>query len=193
LPTSSAVSTRFEALFDAGVFQATTANLRALAELVSESAGDSLTAELNDLERTIADFELRALLRDPLDAANAFVCLRASSGEVTDAAWVEMLVQLYSGWAARSACKADLIFGLVHEQTGLRSAVLYVRGSQVFGRLRDEVGVHRLIRRSRLEPTGRRVWAYAIVDVLPHLAEDALDLRPDDLHLETFRRGPQHL
>jgi peptide chain release factor 2 len=192
--TSAVASPKSGAHFDARIpvagLDAFTADLQALADLLATGGAEkSLGDELTALEQTLSDIELRALLDDPLDRADAFVSLRAAADAVDDAAWVESLLNMYTRWAERSGFSTQTLFGLVHEQAGLRAAVIRIRGTSVYGRLRGEVGVHRCIRRSPFDPAGRRRTAYAFTDVLPDLADDAVELRPEDLLLETFRHG----
>ena len=159
-----------------------------LAELQAE--GDALLAELQDLE-------LSLILIGPYDPEPAILTLHAGAGGTEAQDWAEMLLRMYLRWAERHHYDASLLDTLPGEEAGIKSATVAIRGDNAYGFLRAERGVHRLVRLSPFDASGRRHTSFASVDVVPDLKDDAeVDIRPEDLKIDTFRAsgaGGQHV
>jgi peptide chain release factor 2 len=97
---------------------------------------------------------------------------------------------MYTRWAENHGFKAELIDLLPGDEAGIKSATLYIQGENVFGNLRGEKGVHRLVRISPFDASGRRHTSFSSVDVMPELNDEIdLEIRPEDIKLDTFRSG----
>lgn len=156
-------------------------DVRALYEL-GEEAGDTQTIEeadntLADLERKSEQVELQALLNGPNDAKNCFFTIQAGAGGTEAQDWAEMLLRMYlyyfehRGW---DVSEVDRQYG---EQAGIKSVTLHVKGAYAFGYLRNEAGVHRLVRPSPFNAQGKRQTSFAAVNVVPEF--DDLDTKSE--------------
>ncbi len=155
-----------------------------------ETEGAALLAELQDLE-------LSLILTGPYDAESAIVTLHAGAGGTEAQDWVEMLLRMYLRWAERHDFEATILDTLPGEEAGVKSATVAVRGDNAYGFLRAERGVHRLVRLSPFDASGRRHTSFASVDVVPDLKDDGeVEIGPEDLRIDTFRAsgaGGQHV
>lgn len=176
----------FEAL------QASANDLEALAELAEEddSLDGELTHELEDVEKRLEAFELRALFTGAQDASSAFLRIQAGGGGTEACDWAQMLMRMYIRWAERHGYEVEIIDELRNEEAGIRNATLHIKGDTAYGYLQSESGVHRLVRISPFDANARRQTSFAAVDVTPDVEGTInIDLRPDDLERETFRSG----
>lgn len=152
--------------------------------------GQRLLGELRDLE-------LELWLRGPYDHEDAILTLHAGAGGTEAQDWVAMLLRMYLRWAERRGFRAEVIDQLAGEEAGLKSVSVEVRGEHVYGFLRSERGVHRLVRISPFDASGRRHTSFASVEVIPDLeADDTIEIRPEELRIDTFRAsgaGGQHI
>ncbi len=172
--------------------------LWALARAESEEAlhkglwedGQSLLDELRGLELTL-------ILRGPYDGEDAIVTLHAGAGGTEAQDWVEMLLRMYLRWAERKKFSARILDQLPGEEAGLKSVSVEIQGTNAFGFLRAERGIHRLVRISPFDASGRRHTSFASLEVIPDLEmDDAIVIRPEDLRVDTFRAsgaGGQHI
>jgi len=172
--------------------QTSAADLQALAELCAEDdslAGD-LETELRKTERTLDDFELRAMLSGGQDASNAFLRIQAGTGGTEACDWAQMLLRMYGRWAERNGYQVEMIDELRNDEAGIRSATLRVVGEYAFGYLQSEAGVHRLVRISPFDSNARRQTSFAAVDVTPEIEGTIeIEIHADDLKRDTFRSG----
>src|SRR5438876_54379 len=123
-------------------------DVQALAELAEEdeSLEGELGPSLDDLERRLGDFELRAMLDGAQDASNAYLRIQAGTGGTEACDWAQMLLRMYSRWAERHGYQAEIIDELRNDAAGIRSATLRVVGDFAYGNLQSEAGVHRPVR-----------------------------------------------
>ncbi len=168
------------------------ADLTELAELAEGDAAvlQEVRAEFAQLVRRVEAMELAQLFSGRYDRRNCILSLHAGAGGTDAQDWVEMLVRMYTRWAEGHGFRVEVLDLLAGEEAGLKSATLLVRGENAYGILRAERGVHRLVRISPFDASGRRHTSFASVDVLPEI-EDALevDVRPEELRIDTFRSG----
>ncbi len=154
-------------------------------------------AEGISLKDALRQFELTLVLRGPYDHEDAILTLHAGAGGTEAQDWVQMLLRMYLRWAERRGFRTDMIDQLAGEEAGLKSVAIEVRGENVFGFLRPERGVHRLVRISPFDASGRRHTSFASVEVIPDLeTDDTIDIRADDLKIDTYRAsgaGGQHI
>lgn len=153
--------------------------------------------EAGQLIAALRELELAVILQGPYDHEDALLSLHAGAGGTEAQDWVAMLLRMYLRWAEGRGFKASIIDQLAGEEAGLKSVTVEVRGPDAFGFLRAERGVHRLVRISPFDASGRRHTSFASVEVQPMLeADDSIEIRPDDLKVDTFRAsgaGGQHI
>jgi len=169
-----------------------TEDLHALAQLAEEEASldSELEKELGIVEQRLDEFELRAVMSGPQDASNAYVKIQAGAGGTEACDWAQMLVRMYTRWAERHDCQAELIDELRNDEAGIRNATLHIVGDYAFGYLQSESGVHRLVRISPFDANARRQTSFAAVDVTPDIEGTIeIEIKPEDLERETFRSG----
>lgn len=172
-----------------------------LRRLLQAEPDPKMEAELLQEGRQLAgrlrELELGLILRGPYDHEDAIVELHAGAGGTEAQDWVAMLARMYLRWAERHGFRTAVIDQLPGEEAGLKSITIEVRGLNAFGFLRPERGVHRLIRISPFDASGRRHTSFASVEVLPDLQnEAAVEIRPEELRIDTFRAsgaGGQHV
>jgi peptide chain release factor 2 len=176
-------------------------DLRAIDELVSESPDPELLKELTDGLRTLSAkidrLELASLLSGEYDANDAIASIHAGAGGTESQDWAEMLLRMYLRWAEREGLEAELDEVQPGEEAGIKSATFMVRGTNAYGLLQAERGVHRLVRISPYDASKRRHTSFASLDVVPLLEDDAeVELDPKDLRVDTYRSsgaGGQHV
>jgi peptide chain release factor 2 len=156
-----------------------------------------LETEGQELVDALQELELTLILTGPYDQESAILTLHAGAGGTEAQDWVEMLLRMYLRWAERHHYQTAVLDSLPGEEAGLKSVTVEVRGDNAYGFLRPERGVHRLVRISPFDASGRRHTSFASVDVLPDLKDDAeVEIRPEDLKIDTFRSsgaGGQHV
>jgi len=150
-----------------------------------------LVAAVAALEQQFAEVELQALLSQPEDAASAYVQVQAGEGGTDASDWAAMLLRMYQRWAEEHGFECELLDISPAEEAGIRNAAIAIRGPFVYGKLKGETGVHRLIRISPFDAAGRRQTSFAAVDVTPELDEHP-NIEIDwakDVREETCRAG----
>ncbi len=167
-------------------------DLRAMVELAEEddSIEADLEKELDEIEKRLEDFELRAMLSGPQDASNAYVRVQAGTGGTEACDWAQMLMRMYVRWAERNGLECEIVDELRNEEAGIRNATLHVKGDFAYGYLQGETGVHRLVRISPFDSNARRHTSFAAVDVLPEIEGTIeIEISKDELRRDTFRSG----
>lgn len=170
-------------------------------ELVQAEPDDGVTRSLSkegsDLMTELRDLELTLILTGPYDSEDAILTLHAGAGGTEAQDWVEMLLRMYLRWVERRGFSARILDQLPGEEAGLKSVSVEVQGTNVFGFLRPERGIHRLVRISPFDASGRRHTSFASVEVIPDLdMDESIEIRPEDLRVDTFRAsgaGGQHI
>lgn len=146
-------------------------DLGVLLEFAEADPGDESIAELTtaiaDLEQKFSEVELQAMLSEPEDAFPAYMQVQAGEGGTDSCDWAEMLLRMYQRWAEIRGFTTELLDISPAEEAGIRNATIAIRGPQVYGLLKGETGVHRLIRISPFDSAGRRQTSFAAVDVVP--------------------------
>jgi peptide chain release factor 2 len=157
----------------------------------SEANERELATAIADLERQFDEVELRALLSQPEDSAGAYVQVQAGEGGTDASDWAAMLLRMYQRWAEEHGFDCELLDVSEAEEAGIRNAAIAIRGPYVFGTLKGETGVHRLIRISPFDSAGRRQTSFAAVDITPELDENfQVDIDwAKDVREETCRAG----
>lgn len=149
-----------------------------------------IEADLKQFWRDYEEFELGLLFAGEHDENNAIVSLHAGAGGTEAQDWVQMLLRMYTRWGEDNGFKVTLADLLPGDEAGVKSAVFIVEGRHAYGKLKAEHGVHRLIRISPFDASGRRHTSFASVSVLPEIDEDTeVQVAADDLRIDTFRSG----
>lgn len=161
-----------------------------LAEEEGESLDTELSAEMSVLERKLSDLELRQMLDGPDDDRNAIITIHPGAGGTESQDWADMLVNMYTRWGEKQGYKVHLLEYQEGDVAGIKSATLHVAGTMAYGYLKAESGVHRLVRISPFDSSGRRHTSFSSVFVYPEIDDTIeIDLKPDDIELQTFRSG----
>ena len=176
-------------------------DLVVLAELAQEEGSGAEEAEIAEglagVERLLSEQETVRLFRGEYDSHNALLSINAGAGGTESCDWVDMLARMYGRWAERHGYGWEIIDRTPGESAGSRSITAAVTGDTIYGRLRGERGVHRLVRLSPFDSAHRRHTSFASVDVIPEVEEaDEVEVGPDDLKIETYRStgaGGQHV
>lgn len=152
---------------------------------------------LDELKKSFKDVEIRSLLSGKYDDNDAILSINAGAGGTDACDWVEMLSRMYTKWANSKGYQVYVTDYLWGDEAGYRNIEMIVEGNYAYGYLKAERGVHRLIRISPFDFSGRRHTSFASVDVIPAFGEDIkVEVDPKDLNIETFRAsgpGGQHV
>ncbi|MEZ4426073.1 MAG: peptide chain release factor 2 [Nannocystaceae bacterium] len=177
-------------------------DVEVLYELAREEGDDDslhdVAATLDQVDETLAKMEFRRMLSGEYDQADALVSINAGAGGVDSQDWAEMLLRMYQRWGERHGFEVKVLDIQEGEQAGIRGAELSIAGDYVYGHLRSEIGVHRLVRISPFDANARRQTSFASVMVLPDLRDDQIDIeiRDVDLRVDKYRAsgaGGQHV
>jgi peptide chain release factor 2 len=157
-----------------------------------------VAAETQDLVRAVGDLEFQTLLGGEYAENGAIVAIHAGAGGTESQDWAEMLERMYLRWAEDHRYEVHILERSEGEEAGIKSSTLQISGPYVYGRLRAERGVHRLVRLSPYDAAHRRHTSFALVEVLPEIEdeEEAVVINPDDLRVDTYRSsgaGGQHV
>ena len=148
----------------------------------------SVAAELDKLADRALALTAQALLAGPYDDQDAIVELHPGAGGTESADWAEMLLRMYTRYFQQKGWKAEILEITAGDEAGIKSATLAVRGDFVFGRLKGEIGVHRLVRLSPFDANHRRHTSFAALYAYPDLDTDVeVNINPDDLRVDVFR------
>ena len=165
-----------------------------------EDDADSLVeaAELlQTLEPQLRQFELEQMLGEEADASDAILEINSGAGGTDASDWAEMLKRMYIYWAEKMGFEVSIADEQAHEEAGIKSCVLEVSGQYAYGYLKAEIGVHRLVRISPFDSSGRRHTAFASVHAYPQVDDDIeIEIVESDLRIDTYRAsgaGGQHV
>lgn len=153
---------------------------------------ESLEAQINHLEELLEETELVMLLSAEEDAQDAILEIHPGAGGTESQDWAEMLLRMYTRWAGSHDYSLEEMDFIAGDEAGIKSVTLRISGPNAFGFLKSERGIHRLIRISPFDSSGRRHTSFASVDVIPDVGDDiVLDIKETDLRFDTFRSsGP---
>jgi peptide chain release factor 2 len=169
-------------------------DIAGLWELAVEEDDISLEPEIEntivELKNRFADLELEILLSGPYDRNNAIITLHSGAGGTESQDWVQMLYRMYVRWGERRGFKVETLDLLPGEEAGIKSVTFSLAGENAYGYAKCEKGVHRLIRISPFDASGRRHTSFASVDVIPEVMEDTeITIDAEDLKVDTYRSG----
>lgn len=182
-------------------FHTETEEVRQLAEMAREDEDEAslkeLEKDLRHLEKEVKALQFRSLLGDPDDRLNAIVAINAGAGGTEAQDWAEMLFRMYSRWCESKGFKVQVMDYLEGEEAGIKNVTFNVIGPYAYGYLKSEHGIHRMVRISPFDATGRRHTSFASVSVFPEVdTRIVIDIDEKDLRIDTFRAsgpGGQHV
>ncbi len=168
----------------------------AIEEEDEETFNDAST-ELDDLEKRLEELEFRRMFSGPHDAANCYLDIQSGSGGTEAQDWANMVLRMYLRWGDAHDYKPELIEVTDGDVAGIKGATIKFNGEYAFGSLRTETGVHRLVRKSPFDSSGKRHTSFCSVFVYPELDDSIeIDINPSDLRIDTYRAsgaGGQHV
>ncbi|WP_286197944.1 peptide chain release factor 2 [Bacillus sp. ISL-34] len=176
-------------------------NLDLTYELVKEENDQELLAELEEeitvLAQKMNDFELQLLLSEEYDSKNAILELHPGAGGTESQDWGSMLLRMYTRWGEKRGFKVETLDYLPGDEAGIKSVTLIFKGHNAYGYLKAEKGVHRLVRISPFDSSGRRHTSFVSCEVMPEFDETInIEIRTEDLKVDTYRAsgaGGQHI
>ncbi len=176
-------------------------DLKVLNELALEENDESVISEIGQgmavLKDELQKLKLETLLVKPYDKNNAILTLHAGAGGTEAQDWVQMLLRMYTRWAEKHGYSVRTLDILDGDEAGIKSVAINIIGENAYGFLRSEKGVHRLVRISPFDASGRRHTSFASADVMPELEDDIeVDINSEDLRVDTYRAsgaGGQHI
>lgn len=172
----------------------------ALEELLREEEDPELEEELEKkfilLDKELEELELQSLLKGEYDSSNAILSVHPGAGGTDSCDWAERLVLMYLGWINKKGYSSRIVEWVAGEEAGIKTATLVVEGEFAYGYLKQEVGIHRLVRISPFDAASRRHTSFAAVDVIPETQDLQVEIKESDLKIDTFRAsgpGGQHV
>ena len=172
-----------------------------LIELANEENDESMLGEItssfNAITEELDSMTLETLLSGPYDKNNAIMTFHAGAGGTEAQDWCSMLIRMYQMWAQKNGYSCSMIDYLDGDEAGMKSATILIEGLNAYGYLKSEKGVHRLVRISPFDASGRRHTSFASIEVMPEMDDSIqIDIRSEDLHVDTYRSsgaGGQHI
>ena len=176
-------------------------DLYAICEMAIEENDESMLDELvtgfDIFEKKLQDERLTTLLSGEYDSSGAILSFHAGAGGTEAQDWTSMLYRMYTRWAERHGFTYKILDYLDGEEAGIKSATISIDGENAYGYLKSEHGIHRLVRISPFDASGRRHTSFAAVEVMPQINDDSeIEIRSEDLKVDTYRSsgaGGQHV
>ena len=176
-------------------------DIETLIEMGYEEDDEQLVSDIRkELDEFISVFEnirIGTLLSDEYDGLNAILKLNAGAGGTESCDWCSMLYRMYTRWAERKGFSVEVLDYLDGDEAGIKSVTFQVNGTNAYGYLKSEKGVHRLVRISPFNAQGKRQTSFVSCDVMPDIEEDLdVEINEDDLRIDTYRSsgaGGQHI
>lgn len=176
-------------------------NAQALTEMLEEETDEELARELiqtvREMNKDLDSYNLEVMLSGEYDGNSAVLSLHPGAGGTESQDWASMLLRMYTRWAEKNNYKVKILDLQPGDETGIKSATLAIEGANAYGYLKSEKGVHRLVRISPFDSSGRRHTSFASVDIAPEIDDDVeIDINADDLRIDTYRSsgaGGQHV
>ncbi len=169
-----------------------------LQEEYDEEMKDDLEQEVIGFQAKVDQFELQLLLDGEHDANNAILELHPGAGGTESQDWTNMLLRMYQRYCEQQGFKVEIVDYQAGDEAGVKSVTMLVKGHNAYGYLKAEKGVHRLVRISPFDSSGRRHTSFASCDVIPEFNNEKIEIEinPDDITVDTFRAsgaGGQHI
>jgi len=158
---------------------------------------DSITIDLDVLEKGLEKLEFQRMFSGKMDMNDAYLDIQSGSGGTEAQDWANMILRMYLRWGESQGFKVELVEVSEGEVAGIKSATIHFKGDYAFGLLRTETGVHRLVRKSPFDSSARRHTSFCSVFVYPEVNDDIeIDINKADLRVDTYRAsgaGGQHI
>lgn len=149
------------------------------------------------LRENMDKLRVETLLTGEYDSSSAIISIHAGAGGLDAQDWAEMLLRMYTRWAEKKGYRVKTLDILADTEAGIKNVTLLIEGENAYGYLKSEKGVHRIVRISPFDPSGKRHTSFASLDVMPELDENIeIDINPSDLKVDTYRAsgaGGQHV
>ena len=167
-------------------------DLMTLCAMALEEDDDSMLPELEEeyaaFEKKLEAMRLGTLLTGEYDANNAILTFHAGAGGTEAQDWTQMLYRMYNMWAERHGYSVKVLDFLDGDEAGIKSATIMIEGENAYGFLKSENGIHRLVRISPFDASGRRHTSFAAIEVMPEITEDSeIELRDEDIKMDVYR------
>ncbi len=148
-----------------------------------------VTSEVDDIKNELDDLEIFVLLNGPYDKYNAVLEIHPGAGGTESCDWANMLYRMYTRWCEKHNYKYEIIDEQKGEEAGIKSVSMIIYGMNIFGYLKNEKGVHRLVRISPFDSNARRHTSFASVDVTPYIVNEDIDIeiKPNDIRVDVYR------
>ncbi|MEG0308636.1 MAG: peptide chain release factor 2 [Clostridium sp.] len=154
------------------------------------SSYQDIKLEVKSIEEDIENLNVETLLSGEYDRNNAILDLHTGAGGNDAQDWTNMLYRMYSRWCENHGFKIEILNYIPDDEAGIKGVTIKVIGEFAYGYLKAEKGVHRLVRISPYNSSGKRQTSFAGCEVLPELTENQdIDIRPEDLKIDTYRSG----
>ncbi|MCP8967619.1 peptide chain release factor 2 [Ectobacillus ponti] len=168
-----------------------------LKEEYDEDMKNELELEVKALTQQMNEYELQQLLNEPYDKNNAILELHPGAGGTESQDWGSQLLRMYTRWAEKRGFKVETLDYLPGDEAGIKSVTLAIKGHNAYGYLKAEKGVHRLVRISPFDSSGRRHTSFVSCEVMPEFDDTIeIEIRTEDLKIDTYRAsgaGGQHI
>lgn len=162
-----------------------------------ESMIEEIGQEMESFKHGFDELKISTLLSDEYDGCNAILTIHAGSGGTESCDWANMLSRMYLRYAARKGYTTEILDSLDGDEAGYKSITIQVEGENVYGHLKSEHGVHRLVRISPFNAAGKRQTSFVSCDVMPQIEEDnSIEIKDDEIRVDTYRSsgaGGQHI
>ena len=176
-------------------------NIEVMIQLAEDENDEATAAEVINLgkeyDEKFEKVKIKTLLTGEYDASNAILNIHAGSGGTDAQDWAEILLRMYTRYGEKNGYGVKLLYLQEDTEGGIKSATLLIEGENAYGYLKNEKGVHRLVRISPYDSSGRRHTSFASVDVMPEINDEiTVEIDPEDLRIDTFRSsgaGGQHV
>ncbi len=172
-----------------------------LIDMANEENDESMLPEIKDavekVNKDLDEMMLQTLLSGKYDKCDAILDFHAGAGGTEAQDWCEMLMRMYQMWAQKNGFTFDVIDSLPGDDAGMKSATVMISGLNAYGYLKSEKGVHRLVRISPFDASGRRHTSFASIEVMPEIDDEIeINIRQEDLRVDTYHAsgaGGQHI
>ncbi|MBO5072306.1 MAG: peptide chain release factor 2 [Eubacterium sp.] len=176
-------------------------DMMTLIEMANEEEDESLISEIqgefDEFRQKFDDLRITTMLTGEHDTENAILTLHAGAGGTESCDWASMLCRMYQRWADKRGFTVKVLDSLDGDEAGLKSVTLEISGENVYGYLKSEHGVHRLVRISPFNAAGKRQTSFVSCDVMPDIQQDIdIEINDDDIRIDTYRSsgaGGQHI
>ena len=176
-------------------------DIETMIEMGEEEDDESIVPEvremLEDFKKTLDDVRIKTLLSDEYDGCNAIIKLNSGAGGTEAMDWCGMLYRMYTRWAERKGFTLEVLDFQEGDEAGVKSVMFQVDGTNAYGYLKSEAGVHRLVRISPFNAQAKRQTSFVSCDVMPDIEENIdIEVRDEDIRIDTYRSsgaGGQHI